>query len=591
MRLREGRAKARLTPDGIDAIAEPIHPARTTVTPPDPTMAERSDGKPKPGDGADAVRPASGTVCLVGAGPGDVGLLTIAGRDRLAEAQVVVYDALANPALLDLAPPDAQRIDVGKRAGHHKKTQDQINALLVEHAKAGKRVVRLKGGDPYVFGRGGEEAIDCAQYGVRCEVIPGVTAGVAAPATAGIPVTHRGISSSVTFVTAHEDPRQGETSLDYAALAALVRKGGTVCAYMGVGRLEAIADTLQDQGLKADTPVAVVQWGTLPNQRVARGTLANIADEVQRSGVGSPAIVVVGAVAGLAEPGLRFFDDPQNNPLRGQTVVVTRTRTQQSRLAERLRELGAEVLEAPAIRVAAPTDAEKLRQAVASVQSDSAERPTDLLLTSANAVDAFAEAMVDLELDARALHGLRIGVVGDVTAAALDATLRLRADVIPAKATGEALAERLIELGGMEGRRVLLPRADIASLVLPQMLREAGAVVTEAEAYRVLPAESLPDAVVDAFAAGRVDWVTFTSTSIASSLVSLLGPEAKAWLGSCRLASIGAVTSASMRGMGLTPAVEAPSASVLALAEAIADDVLGRDGSLPTSATPDSGPV
>ncbi|MEM1445745.1 MAG: uroporphyrinogen-III C-methyltransferase [Planctomycetota bacterium] len=550
------------------------------MTPPIPPTPERSAAEPDRGSRPDGVSLDSGSVWLVGAGPGEIGLLTIAGRAQLEMADVVVYDALANPALLDLAPLKAERIDVGKRAGHHKKTQDEINALLVENAQAGRRVVRLKGGDPYVFGRGGEEAIHCAKHGVACEVIPGVTAGVAAPAMAGIPVTHRGVSSSVTFVTAHEDPSQGETSLDYAALATLVRKGGTVCAYMGVGRLAAIAETLQTHGLADDIPVVVVQWGTLPKQRVARGTLATVAAETERQGVGSPAIVVVGAVAGFdAEeyPGLRFFDDPQTRPLRGQTVVVTRTRTQQSRLAERLRELGAEVLEAPAIRVAAPTDPRKLRDAVASLGRDDDQRPTDLLLTSANAVEALIAALREAELDARDLHGVRLGVVGDVTAAALEASLQLRADVIPSVATGQALAERLIELGGVGDRRFLCPRADIASPVLPTMLREAGAEVTEVEAYRVLPAESLPDAVLAAFAADRVDWVTFTSTSIASSLVVLLGPDAKEWLGRCRLASIGAVTSASMRGMGLAPWVEAKSASVLALAEAIAEDVRGRE--------------
>ena len=252
--------------------------------------------------------PQPGRVTLVGAGPGDPGLITVAGMQRLRAADAVVFDALANPLLLEEARPDATRHDVGKRAGHHKLTQDETNALLADLAGQGQHVVRLKGGDPYLFGRGAEECAYLAARGIRCEVIPGITSGLAAPATAGIPVTHRHVASTVTLVTGHEDPTKADTSVDYDGLAKLIARGGTVCFYMGVGRLTSITQQLTACGLAGTTPAAVVQWGTVPTQRTARGTLDTLAEEVECGpGVSSPAIIVVGDVAALDEPGLDFF--------------------------------------------------------------------------------------------------------------------------------------------------------------------------------------------------------------------------------------------------------------------------------------------
>jgi len=524
-----------------------------------------------------------GFVWLVGAGPGDPGLITAAGLRRLREADAIVFDALANPLLLDEARPDAQRIDVGKRGGSTPAgstcggpasgespsggsasggTQDQINALLVELAQQGQRVVRLKGGDPLLFGRGAEEAAHLARHGIPCEVIPGVTSGIAAPASAGIPVTHRDHASSVTFVTGHEQPGKRDSAVDYAALARLVTSGGTACFYMGVGRLAEIAQTLTAHGLDRDTPAAIVQWGTLPRQRAARGTIATLADVVRREGIDSPAIIVVGAVAAYDDGGLDHFTQ---RPLFGRRVLVTRTRQQASVLRQKLADLGADVLEAPTIELVPPGDWRAVDAAVRDV------RGCDwLLLTSAHAVNALAERLAVLRLDARHLAGVKVAAIGDATAAALRQRLGIAADLVPTRFVGESLAGELIAKQDIAGRRVLLLRADIARPALPRLLTEAGAAVTEVVAYHTRMAASLPAGVLDALRAGRVDWVTFTSSSTATNLAALLGAEV-ALLERVRIASIGPITSATVRELGLTVAVEAQAATVDALVAAIGD--------------------
>ena len=261
-----------------------------------------------------------GFVSLIGAGPGDPGLITVKGLNRLREADAVVYDALANPRLLTQARPDARMIDAGKRGGDHKLTQDQTNQLLVDLAREGLRVARLKGGDPYLFGRGAEEAAFLARHGVGCEVIPGITSGIAAPAYAGIPVTHRKVASTVSFVTGHEDPNKPDTAVDYKSLAGLIASGGTACFYMGIGQLPRIVTHLSEHGLPLDTPSAVVQWGTRAKQRSVRGGLGKIEQLIKAQGIGAPAIILVGQVAGLDEPGLDFFT---SGPLFGQSILVT----------------------------------------------------------------------------------------------------------------------------------------------------------------------------------------------------------------------------------------------------------------------------
>lgn len=502
-------------------------------------------------------------VSLVGAGPGDAGLITVAGLDRLRRADVVVYDALANPALLDEAPADALRIDAGKRARQHKLTQDAIHELLREHAAAGRYVVRLKGGDPYLFGRGAEELAYLAGHGIVCEVIPGITAGIAAPMAAGIPVTHRGHASSVTFVTGHEDPTKPDTALDYAALARLIAVGGTVCFYMGLGRLPMIAHALVDAGLDAAAPAAAVQWGTTPRQRSVRAPLHALATAIEREGIGAPAIIVVGAVAGLDEPGLDYFTA---RPLFGKTVLVTRTRQQASKLREQLATLGADVIEAPTIDVTfLPTAGEATADLDAELVLGDYHW---LILTSANAVTWLARWLDSQGQDARTLAGPGIAVVGEATAEALRQQLGVRADFIPHTATGEALANEMIERWGMLNLRCLLVRGDLASPKLPALLRAAGAEVVDCTVYHTTRTPALPDTALSALRERRVDWITFTSASTARNLVQLLGDE-RDLLRHARLASIGPITSDALRELDLPVTVEAAHANIPGLVDAI----------------------
>jgi uroporphyrinogen III methyltransferase/synthase len=502
----------------------------------------------------------AGWVALVGAGPGDPGLITQAGLDRLRRAEVVVFDALADRRLLDEAPPEAERIDVGKRARQHKMPQDEINELLAERALAGQCVVRLKGGDPYLFGRGAEEMAHLGRRGVACEMIPGITAGVAAPATAGIAVTHRQCASTVTFITGHEDPGKSDSAVDYNALADLAKQGGTLGFYMGVGRLPIITRTLIEAGLASDTPAAVVQWGTLPRQRSVRGTVADIVEQAEQAQVKAPAIVVIGQVAGLSEPGMDFFTD---RPLFGQRIVITRTRQQSSDLRRRLEALGAEVLEAPTIELAAPDSWEPVDTALQQLA-----KYDWLVLTSANGVAALSDRLTALGCDSRALAPLQIAAIGDGTARALRDRLGIEADLVPTRFVAESLASELIANQDVTDQRFLLLRADIARPTLPEKLTEAGADVTECVAYHTQLAPALPEEVLQALRAGEVDWVTFTSASTAQNMAALLGDEATL-LQQVQVASIGPITSDAVRRQGWSVSVEAATSNIPGLVDAL----------------------
>ncbi len=481
------------------------------------------------------------TVHLVGAGPGDAGLMTARSLQLIARADVILFDRLIPDGALDGARPDALLVDVGKVGGGAQVPQEATNELLLEHGRAGRDVVRLKGGDPFVFGRGGEEAQLLRAAGVDVEIVPGVTAGVAAPAYAGIPVTQRGMAAAVAFVTGHEDPAKDETQVDWPALAAFP---GTLVFYMGVRRLDRIAAQLVAGGRPASEPVAIVQRGTFADQRTVSGTLADIAERAARAGVRAPAITVVGPVAGLHEE-LEWF---RAGPLAGVSVAVTRARAQGGALAGRLRELGARVVEAPAIRIE-PLDATLPDLAAFDL----------LCVTSPNG----ARRLLEIAGDARALAGPAIAAVGPGTADALRAG-GIVADIVPPRAVAESLVEALAG-AGRAWSRVLVARAEQAREVLPDALRAGGAHVEILALYRTV-AEPLAGHARDA--ALGADYVTFTSASSVRFLCEAAGPPAEGQ----RVVSIGPITSDALRERGIEPHVEAAEHTPDGLIAAIVSD-------------------
>ena len=495
-----------------------------------------------------------GFVSLIGAGPGDPGLLTLRGAEALAAADVVIYDYLANPALLAHAQPEAARIYVGKKAGCHTLSQDEINALLVKRALAGQQVARLKGGDPFVFGRGGEEALALAQAGVPFEVIPGVTSAVAAPAYAGIPVTHRGLASSFAVITGHEDPTKGESAIDWARLATGV---DTLVFLMGVGNLPRIVEQLVAHGRPPETPVALVRWGTTPSQQTVGGTLADIVERVKAAGLRPPAVTIVGPVAALRET-LHWFE---SRPLFGQRVLVTRTREQASALSARLRALGAEAIELPTIRIVPPEDWRPLDEAVALVS-----RYDWIVFTSASGVRFFWERLAGAGMDARALSGVRLAAIGPATAGAL-AAHGLRADYVPSEYVAEAIAAGM---GDVQGQRVLLPRADIARPALANLLRQGRAEVVEVTAYRTLK-PTVDTGKLDELLA-QVTVATFTSSSTVRNLAAMAQDanlDLQRLLGKAAIACIGPITAQTARELSLPVHVMAEEYTIDGLVEAL----------------------
>ncbi len=495
-----------------------------------------------------------GLVVLAGAGPGAAGLVTVAAAEWLARADVVVYDRLVDPSLLDRCRNDAERIYVGKSPGEPTRTQEQINELLVDRCRAGRLVVRLKGGDPYVFGRGGEEAEHLARCGCAFRVIPGVTAALAAGACAGIPLTHRAAASAVTFVTGHEDPTKDGSSLDYSALA----RTDTIVLYMSVGTLAEVTRRLIRAGRGGRTPAAVVASAASPRQRTVRGTLDSIAGDCERAGLRPPAVVIIGNVA-ATDTALPWYE---RLPLFGQTIITTRPAERDEPLSRRLAELGAEVIAAPAIAICPPASSDELDDALGRIGGFDW-----LVLTSANGVAAVFDCLDALGADARALAPVRVAAIGSATAAALQEH-GLRADLTPGSYTSAALAAALVEAGAGESTKLLLARADIAGDELPGALRAAGAEVEEVVAYRTVRPAGLPDAAVDALGAGRVDWITFTSASTVDNFLDLC-LQAGVGPGQTRLATIGPVTAAAIRKRGLTPAVVADPHTLEGLVDAI----------------------
>ncbi|MEO8334449.1 MAG: uroporphyrinogen-III C-methyltransferase [bacterium] len=505
---------------------------------------------------ADAGEPKRGIVYLVGAGPGDPGLLTVRGRELLATCDVIATDALANPAIIAAARIANPRVvvhDVGKRGRDStSSSQADIDALLVRLGQEGNRVVRLKGGDPFVFGRGSEEAQALTQAGVPFEVVPGVTAGVAAPAYAGIPVTHRGVATSVTFVTGHEDPSKPDTQTDWRALA---RAGGTIVLYMGVKTLPRIAEVLIAGGMSPDMPAAAVQWGTHARQRTVVATVSTLPSAIAREGLGAPIITIIGQVVSLRDE-IAWFD---RLPLFGRRIVVTRASAQAGTLHAALAELGAEVLEVPALRIE-PLDVEPLRAALSSNAGYDW-----IVLTSQNAVSAMWTALRSLGKDARALAALRVACVGPSTAEAL-AAHGIIADVVPERFVAEGVLEALEARKNVRGSRVLYIAAEGARDVLPTGLVNLGCTVDIVRAYRTVHDGSGTDGLRDALERGTVDAVTFASASAVRGFVDAVGSDLAR---RAPAITIGPTTSAAAREAGLTVAAESSEASMPALVRAV----------------------
>ena len=494
----------------------------------------------------------NGTVYLVGAGPGDLGLVTLRAKECIENADVIVYDHLANPQLLSWAREDAEIIYAGKEPGESKLSQQEINTLLIDKARQGNQVVRLKGGDPFVFGRGAEEAQAIADAGVAFEVVPGITSAIAGPAYAGIPMTHRARNSHVTFFTGHEDPVKAESAIDYAALAKL---GGTQVMLMGVERLGSITSEMLKEGVRSDLPVALVRSATTGQQQTLTGTLEDIAKKAVVSDFKAPAVAVFGEVVALRDS-LNWYE---KRPLLGKRIVVTRTRKQASVLSDKLRALGAHVIELPTIRIEPPSDLREFAQLV-----QDAHVYDWIVFTSANGVEAFFDVFFKLYDDAREIGGARIAAIGPATAQRVK-DFHLHVDLQPEEFVAEAVVREFKKQESIENLRVLLVRAEKARDVLPKELSTAGAIVDEAFAYRTVPETRDTSGARRQLAQDGADLITFTSSSTVESFLALGLP----WPKGIRIASIGPITSKTVRDHGLKVDVEARRHDIDGLVQAI----------------------
>lgn len=497
----------------------------------------------------------NGKVYLVGAGPGDPGLLTLRAKELLQAAEVVIYDYLANEAFLQYAPAEAERIYVGKKGGDHTLSQNEINALLVEKGR-GKMVVRLKGGDPFVFGRGGEEAEDLVAAGIPFEVVPGVTAAIAVPAYAGIPLSHRDYTASMAFVTGHERDDKDASKINWDKLATAV---GTLVFFMGIKNLPVICRELITHGRPPETPAAVIRWGTTPEQRTVVGTLANIVERVEQAKIKPPAIVVVGEVVALREK-LNWFE---SRPLFGRRVVVTRAREQASAFKQQLNELGAECIEFPTIEIQPPPSWQPLDQAIASLASYDW-----VIFTSVNGVKFFMERLWAAGLDGRELKGIRLAAIGPKTAEALEER-GLRPDLVPGEYRAEAILDGL-KSEGVGARRFLLPRAMAARDILPDTLRQWGGEVDLVPAYQTVLPQDKSSHILQLFQAGAIDCVSFTSSSTVHNFFKLLDKEKiLPHMERVAVACIGPITGETAASFGLKTAIMPADYTISALIEAI----------------------
>ncbi len=505
--------------------------------------------------------PKRGKVYLVGAGPGDPGLITVKGLNILKRAEVLVYDHLASKRLLKFVPDSTELIYAGKKGNvHHAFTQVEINQMLVDRAKSGKRVVRLKGGDPFIFGRGGEEIEELVAAGVAFEVVPGVTSATAAATYAGIPITHRNYTSSVAFITGHEDPTKKDSRVAWDKISTGI---GTLVFYMGIKNLPFIAENLIKHGRDPKSKVAVIRWASTPEQHTVVGTLDNIADKVKEAGIKPPALIVVGEVVGLRDK-INWFE---KKPLFGKSILVTRTRAQASELVMLLEDNGADCLEGSTIALIDPDNWTELDSALASIASYDW-----LLFTSINAIDFFFKRLRQKGLDARDLNGPKIGVVGSVTADILR-DHGIRADLLPEEFTGEGLADALLDKG-VKGQKILLPRALKAHEILPEKLREGGAQVDIAPVYQNVQPDDYA-MVREALEGKQIDMVTFTSSSTVRNFLEMLDikddEEFKRLLGDVKIAVIGPITAKTALAKGLKIDVQPATYTIPAMVDAIVD--------------------
>ncbi|MEN6462730.1 MAG: uroporphyrinogen-III C-methyltransferase [Syntrophomonas sp.] len=498
----------------------------------------------------------NGRVYLIGAGPGDPGLLTLKGKKLLEKADVVVYDRLVGDRILAFASPQAELIYVGKVSGHHALSQEQINELLVEKASHGKVVARLKGGDPFLFGRGGEEALFVREHGLDFEVVPGITSAIAVPAYAGIPVTHRDATSSFAVITGHEKPDKTASSIKWKEIANGI---GTLVFLMGVENLGFIVENLINNGRDPNTPVALVRWGTLPEQEVLTGTLENIVNKVKESSFKPPAIIVVGEVVDLRQD-LSWIE---KKPLWGKRIVVTRSRKQASILADRIVELGGEAIEFPTIEICKEPDLSELYSCFSHIEDYSW-----MIFTSVNTVDIFFGELKLKGYDIRNLKGIKICAIGPATRERLQ-SIGLQVDIVPQEYKAEGIIEEL-EGNIQVGQLVLLPRARGARGILPESIRQMGAQVDEVFLYQAVPAIGISNNTLNSIINGQVDLITFTSSSTVTNFVTMVGEEnLKNITTRVKVACIGPITADTARKHGFTVDIMASHYTIDGLLEAI----------------------
>ncbi len=506
----------------------------------------------------------NGKIYLVGAGPGDPSLITYKAAACIADADVVVYDYLAAASFLKHARPDAKIIYVGKKGGDHTLSQNEINLLLVDRGRKGLTVARLKGGDPFIFGRGGEEAEILVENNIPFEVVPGITSAIAAPAYAGIPLTHREYASSVSLVTGHEDPSKSDSSIQWDAL---VKSGSTLVFLMGVKNLASIVDNLLKNGKKPYTPVALVRWGTTSAQETVSGQLDNIVEKVRQAGLKAPAVIVVGEVVTLREK-LKWFE---KRPLIGKNIVITRARAQASDLVERLEKLGARCIETPTIRIGPPPDDAPLKKAVEQIKTYDW-----LVFTSVNGVAYFFDTLFSLGYDVRALGPLNFACIGPATKDKL-AEFGIVSDILPETYRAESVVAAFSDIN-IQNSAVLLPRAREARTVLPDALKEMGARVTEVTAYETTLADEGKATLIPMLENREIDMITFTSSSTVKNFVTLLPKEKRSSLmARTRVACIGPITENTARELGIESDIVAEAYTIDGLVEAICQFYRGAE--------------